>query len=116
MAGFRRGLERGFRPEARRGLNPNPAEMDMSHHASGNWKNIRKEPMKGIQTGPRPANRNQVRVLLSGTVDEALGFVKRHAENGSFLSIAEELEAARKPARPAVLKLIRNQIASLATP
>lgn len=88
----------------------------MTHHASNNWGNRRSKPEAGIQTEPHPANRNQVRVLLSGTVDEALGFVKRHAENGSFLSIAEELEAARKPARPAVLKLILSQIATLPTP
>ena len=88
----------------------------MRHTASNNWGNRRSNPEAGIQTESHPANRNQVRVLLSGTEDEALGFVERHAENASFLRIAVELEASRKPARPAVLKLIRKHLASLPTP
>lgn len=63
---------------------------------------------RGIQTALPEHNRNQVKVLLSGTESEALGFIRRHAENESFLRLAEEIETARPAPRPAALKLIQS--------
>jgi len=83
----------------------------MNHHATSNWGNKRKNPESGIQTAPPVANRNQVRALLSGTPAEALGFIKRHAANRSFLLLAAELEEARTPVRRAVLEMVRTLLA-----
>lgn len=63
---------------------------------------------RGISTGPKPHTPATVRALLSGSEDEAITFIRRHAENESFLRQAEELEAARSPQRPSALKLIQT--------
>lgn len=78
----------------------------MSHTASKNWGNQRKNPEKGIRTGEPTASRNAVRVLLSGTEDESLEFVRRHAENQAWLKIADEIEFAKAKPRGSVTALI----------
>jgi hypothetical protein len=80
----------------------------MSHHASRNWRNTRKDPEQGISKGLPEHNRNQVRALLSGTEDEAIVMIRRHSENASFLRIADELETARPAKRQTALKLIQQ--------
>jgi hypothetical protein len=80
----------------------------MSHHATNNWGNTRKNPDAGISQGPHEHNRNQVKALLCGNEDEAITFIRRHSVNESFLRLAEELETARTPQRPTALKLIQQ--------
>ncbi len=79
----------------------------MIHHASKNWRNQRTAPLKGIRSGDPSANRNAVRVLISGSETESLDYVRRHAENAAWLKLADEIEFAKSSPRQAVLSLIR---------
>ena len=56
-------------------------------------------------TTPDPLPR-MVRILLSGS--DALRWVALHRANARWLAIAEDIESAREPARPAVLEAIRG--------
>ena len=84
------------------------------HHASQNWRNRRKNPEQGISKGLPEHHRNQVKALLSGSEDEALAMIRRHAENASFLRLALELEVNREPQRPTAIKLINQFSKNLA--
>lgn len=76
------------------------------HPASNNWGNVRKDADKGIRTGEPSANYNAVKVLLSGSENESLGFVRRHAGNQAWLKLAAQIEGVKVKPRVAVTSFI----------
>jgi len=75
----------------------------VKHHTAEHGK----VSMKGIQVGVPTANRNAVRVLLSGTEAESLKWVSHHAENAEWLRLALEIERDKTVRFSSVRKLIQ---------
>jgi len=69
--------------------------------------------MKGIQVGVPTANRNAVRVLLSGTEAESLKWVRHHAENAEWLKLAMEIERDKTVRFSSVRKFIQALLSKL---
>jgi len=80
----------------------------MSHPATKNWGNVRVNPMQGIRVGDPTANRNAVKVLISGTEKETLAAIVRHRDNVAWLKEATELETSAVKPRNVVLALLAS--------